>query len=82
LDEACLSQTSKKERYKPGEKRVSSWRKCAEELSQGKRSIKQLGYTQDSGSDIDSAAIKMEGFALTELKNSIDSNSYQEDLTH
>lgn len=72
--------SSKYHRYQPGQKRVSCWRKGAEELSQGKRKTEGLGYTQDEGedeSDIDSdlkGGLDLgDAFALTEMKNSYDS---------
>ncbi len=68
--------SQKYHRYLPGQKRVSCWRKCAQELSQGKRKSHGLGYTQDE-SDIDSDSNILnfgDAFPMTELKNSFDSN--------
>jgi hypothetical protein len=60
---------------------VASWRRGAEELSQGKRKVGPLGYTQESHSDIDSV-LNLEGFALTELRNSSIDSSDDEDRTY
>jgi hypothetical protein len=52
---------------------VASWRKSAEELSQGKRKVVPLGFTQES-SDIDSV-LNLDALAMTDLRNSsIDSS--------
>ena len=43
------------------------------------RKVAQLGYTQDSDIDSDHTGFNLDGFPLTELKNSSDSSDDDDD---